>query len=173
MKKKLVIVLSLLSVSGWAWAQNCPSGIPAAGNPQCLPPDALRSPYYQSSAASTQPRGPQWQLTWGAIASDNTTSDVGVAVGHFSRGKAKSEALYRCAEYGSKKCRVLLAYKNQCAVYVQASENGKAVGGVAYAQSGPSIDVASQLGLSACKATRGGGECTIVYSDCTVPELVD
>ncbi|MCI4566751.1 DUF4189 domain-containing protein [Lysobacter sp. CFH 32150] len=150
----------LLALNGVAWGQTaCPGGV-SPGDPRCGP-----SP----NASVPLPRGPQWQLTWGAIASDSTTGDVGTTVGHLSRGEAKREALNKCAAGGAKKCRVVLAYKNQCAVYVAPTEKGESVAGVAFAQGGPSIDVASQLGMSACREARGGGECSVIYSDCTRP----
>jgi hypothetical protein len=156
-------ILALLVFSRLAVAQTaCPEGVPI-GDPRCGP-----SPSWHTSASVPQPRGPEWQLTWGAIAIDLTTGDVGAAVGHFSRGKAKREAMDRCAASGATKCQVKLAYKNQCAVVVWPSNLAPGV----LAQSAQSIDMASQLALSVC-AESSGSECSVVYSDCTVPVLLN
>lgn len=172
--KIIVSVICLLFVVPWtALAQGCPSGIPSGGNPMCIPPNVEGSPYYSAPAAQEVLRS-QWQLTWGAIATDSETGDVGVVVGEFSRSKAKRKAMSRCAADGARKCKVELAYKNQCAVIAWPSENGQPVGGGASViQSGPSVAIATELALKACTAERGGRDtCTIIYSDCTIPVLV-
>lgn len=171
MKTKCFVLLVLSSWTCAVWAQSCPNGIPSAGNPGCIPPGNSASPYYQNYPAS-RPNAPHWQLTWGAIASDES-GDIGVAVGHFSRGKAKRDALEKCATYGAKNCKINLAYKNQCAVIAKPAHNGESIAGTVVVQGGPSIEVASTLALSTCAEERGGsGECKIIYSDCTRPVLV-
>lgn len=45
----------------------CPAGIPAAGNPSCVPPSAWPQ---NAPAQQSVPAGPSWKLTWGAIAID-------------------------------------------------------------------------------------------------------
>ncbi len=175
MNAKCLLLFSLLSWGGWVHAeQGCAPGFTlnasgTPGGPMCIPISG-----YGTTNNTTPPQasGPRWQLTWGAIAMDNTTGDSGVTVGHFSGGKAKREAMLRCAEFGAKRCKIVLAYKNQCAVVVTAAKHGKSVAGPVIAQGGPSIDVARQSALSACTAQRGGGECGVVYSDCTPPVLV-
>lgn len=168
MNAKSLLVLGLLAPMGAAWGQTaCPQGVPP-GDPRCGPSSGV-----SGIDMTPPPSGPRWQLTWGAIASDSTTGDVGTTTGHFSRGKAKREALSKCAALGARSCKLDLAYKHQCAVIAWASENGKSVAGPAITRGGPSIEDASQGALASCKKMRSGGECTIVYSDCTSPVLVN
>jgi uncharacterized protein DUF4189 len=160
---RCLLLFSLLALCGVALGQTaCPGGV-SLGDPRCGP-----SPSGHGSSSPTLPRGPQWQLTWGAIAMDLTTGDVGAGVGFLSRGKAKGEAMTRCSANGAKKCQIQLAFKNQCAVVAWPSRTGIGV----IAQSGSSIEEASQVALSRC-ASHSGSECKIVYSDCTVPVLMN
>lgn len=170
MNAKYLMILSLLCIGGWVHAeQGCPPGFTlnasgTPGGPMCVP-----IPVYGTTNNTTPlpASGPRWQLTWGAIAIDVTTGDIGAAVGYFSRGKAKREAIALCAAKGAKKCKVDLTYKNQCAVVAWPSISG----GRVISFGGPTIEVASELALSTC-ATRGGGECQIVSSECTPPVMV-
>ena len=170
MKSLLLVVL--LSVSGFAYAENgCQDGfIPVnQGNGQTCVAD-YNLPYWKGKNNSNSvPAGPRWKTTWGAVAmSASGTGDVGTSIGKYSKNDAKREAIQRCEASGSK-CKLSLAYHNQCVVIAWASENGKAIGGAAQTQGGPSIEVASKLALTACSKARNGGECTIVYSECTKP----
>jgi hypothetical protein len=112
-------------------------------------------------------------LTWGAIAMDSDTGDVGTSVGKLSRREAKREAIARCAAAGSTDCKLQFVYHNQCAVIAGPSENGKSVGGTAFAQGGATIEIATRLALASCMAKRGGHECAIEYSDCSTPILMN
>lgn len=150
-------------------AQGCPAGIPSAGNPACIPQDRENSPYYQGGQG--QGLEPRWHLTWGAIASDSGTGDIGVAVGKYSKVDAQREALERCADHGATKCKVLLAYHNQCAAIAWPTKNGDLVGGTSVTRGGPSVEDASAGALSSCAAKNYGGLCKIIYSDCTKPVL--
>jgi uncharacterized protein DUF4189 len=149
------------------WAQTaCPEGV-AAGDARCGP-----SPIWHQFVSEPPPSGPRWQLTWGAIAGDRDTGDIGTSVGKFSKREAKREAIARCAVAGSKNCKLQLAYHNQCAVIAGPSENGEIVAGTTIFQGGPSVEIATQIALSACSEKRGGRSCLIDYSDCTEPVLV-
>ncbi|MCY7306521.1 MAG: DUF4189 domain-containing protein [Rhodoferax sp.] len=176
MKAKCLLILSFLCIGGLVHAeQGCPPGFTlnasgAPGGPMCIPISG-----YGTTNNTTPPpaSGPRWQLTWGAIAASSSgTSDIGVSVGHFSKRKAKHEAIERCEMSSRKKCELVLAYKNQCAVIAWPSLNGETIGGTPMSQGGPSIEVASNLALSSCSAKNAGRECKIVYSDCTPPVLV-
>lgn len=168
-----VICLSLLtglclSWAGSAFAQ-CQAGIPAAGNPQCIPPSAWPQNAPAGAAASA---GPTWKLTWGAIAIDLDSGDVGTAVGKPNKRKAEREALNRCEANGAKGCRqVLFAYENQCAVIAWPSVVG--VGAGVIAQSAATVEAASEIALKRCAGTSVGdsGGCRIVYSECSEPVL--
>lgn len=113
------------------------------------------------------PRQPHWKLTWGAIAM-STQSHLGTSVGHFSKGKAKHEAVERCSDVGGTDCEVTITFKNQCAVVAWPSVPG----GDAVAQGAETIEIATDLALSQCSTIQRGGVCRIVYSECTEPVLV-
>lgn len=170
MNTKCLLVLGLMSLSGTTWAQACPGGIPSAGNPGCIPPNNSASPYYQQTP-NLQFRRPEWQLTWGAIATDSN-GNIGVAVGHLYEWTAKRKALSRCRTFGIGDCKINLTYENQCAVFADPTENGKTISGKGAIQSASSIEVATQLALTRCSAQNGGRQCKIIYSDCTQPVLV-
>lgn len=168
-----VICLSLLTGLCLSWAGSasaqCQAGIPAAGNPQCIPPSAWPQNAQPSQAATTEPR---WQLTWGAIAIDLSTGDVGTSVGKPTRKKAEREALARCAKHGASECKKLLfAYENQCAVVAWPDVPGQGTNVIT--QGGPSIEIASGLALRSCEGDSGTGRgCRIIYSECTEPVLI-
>lgn len=165
---KCLLLFALFFSSGFALGQTaCPEGV-QPGDARCGP-----SPPWHTSVSVPQPRGPEWHLTWGAIAMDTDTGDVGTSVGKLSKREAKREAIARCAAAGSMGCKIQFAYHNQCAVIAGPSENGKSVGGTAFAQGGATIEIATRLALSSCTAKQGGGECAIEYSDCTVPALMN
>lgn len=91
----------LLSSCSIAYAQ-CPSGIPSAGNPLCLPPGAPGSPYGGNSSPPPPAVGPKarWRLTWGAFASDAAKAVVGTSTGQFSERAARRKAMDKCASMG-------------------------------------------------------------------------
>lgn len=168
MNAKLLLAIMLLIVARFAYAEGgtCPPGyypIGGQGASGCAP-----IPNYDQSNAQAAPAGPRWKTTWGAVAmsTNSDSGDVGTSVGKYSKREASREAIQKC-EAGGSKCKLSLAYHNQCVVIAWASENGKPVGGAVQTQGGPSIDVASKLALAACSKVRNGGECTIVYSECT------
>lgn len=174
MKTICWLALGLVGVSGVASAQYvigdmqyvCPAGVPW-NDPRCI-----RQPIESDSNLSRpellRPLG-QWKTTWGAIALAESTGDVGVVVGKYLESEAQHEAMNRCAEHGAKDCKLQFAYENQCAVIAWASEDGQLVGGAAVVRGGPSIEDATQGALASCSSRRNGGECKIVYSDCTKP----
>lgn len=169
---KSLLPVALLSLSGIAYAEHgCQDGfIPVnQGNGQTCVAD-YNLPYWKSQNNSVPvPAAPRWKTTWGAVAmSTSGTGDVGTSVGKYSKNDAKDEAIQRC-EAGGSKCKLSLAYHNQCVAIAWASENGIEVGGAVHTQSGPNIVDVSQYALTACSKARNGGECTIVYSECTKP----
>lgn len=174
--KSLMLAVLLISLSGIAHAEHgCQDGfIPVnqGGGQTCVADYNLPHWKNQGGNQSATPTGPQWALTWGAIALDEITGSVGATVGKSSKSGAKKEAMTRCAESGSRNCKLQFAYQNQCAVIAWAAENGNAIGGAASVQSGPSIADASERALASCSSRREGGECVVVYSDCTKPVQV-
>lgn len=170
----LLILLAWGCATGHANAeQGCAPGFFPGGTqpngPVCVPIPGYGTT--NSTTSSPQPNN-YWQLTWGAIATDEATGATGATVGHFSRGKAKRDAMTRCASLGGRDCKVILAYKNQCAVIADPVEGGKLVPGTSISQSGPSIQEASDVALKSCNERNGGKQCQVLYSDCSKPVLI-
>ena len=172
MKLGCLLAFGLLSVSGLTLAQTaCPGGV-AAGSAQCGPSPAAHGVNPQTPVQPTiryVPTG-RWKTTWGAIADDETgTGNIGAAVGKFSELEAGKEAVMRCESLGGGKCKVTLAYENQCVVIASPSVKGKEVGGTPQTQGAESIEVATNLALPKCSKRNAGLECILVYSACTEP----
>ncbi len=160
----------LLSASGLTRAQTaCPGGV-AAGSAQCGPSPTAHGVNPQVPA---QPRiryipDGRWIKTWGAIADDQTgTGNIGVSVGKFSKSAASREAVETCESLGGGKCKVTLAYENQCVVIASPSIEGKEVGGQPQTQSAENLEIATELALPKCSKRNAGLECILVYSACS------
>lgn len=159
------LLLALLSSATVAYAEGrCPPGqypVGGQGVGGCAP--------IPSSNGSAGQSGPvtigRWIKTWGAIATAPSSGDMGASVGKRSKKEAAEEALMRCASHGAKDCRVGISYKNQCVAYAdpEPGSNGTVSASVA-----ASKEQASDLVLSHC-AKRGGGQCKVLYTDCSEP----
>ena len=139
----------------------CPQGV-TPGSTQCLP-----------SGPSAQPAPPaaRWRFTWGAMAEDEETGNVGTSTGKFSRSAAHREAMRKCKAMGGRSCRPIFDYKNNCAVVVEPIQfiDGSSI---AIYRDGSSTEDASGVALASC-AQRNGRECKVNYSNCTRPVLVN
>lgn len=158
------LLFALAGLSSNALAQSCPNGIPAAGNPSCIPPSVSGSVYYggRGVAAPSAAASGRWISTWGAIARDFDTSAVGGVVGRASKRDASSEAVGRCKGYGGKKCEVILAFRNQCGALAWPKTGDSATAG------GSTLAEANERALSACQS-RGSPGCAVVLSGCSDP----
>ncbi|WP_082648568.1 DUF4189 domain-containing protein [Lysobacter capsici] len=162
MYRSLALV-GALSLSGIAVAQSCPSGIPSAGNPVCIPPGQSNSPYYQSGGASVSTTAVKWETRWGAFAIDMKTG-LGTSKGMRSKRAAQNAAISACRNKGGQSCKIQLAYFNQCGVIVQ----GEAGFNVASAET---LERATEIGMKGCSAA-GDRNCTVYFSECSPAELV-
>ena len=172
MKLLCFFASGLLGVSGLALGQTaCPGGV-AAGSAQCGPSPAAHGVHPQAPAQPTIryiPDG-KWKKTWGAIADDQTgTGNIGTSVGKFSKSAASREAVRTCESLGGGKCKVTLAYENQCVVIASPSIEGKEVGGAPHTQSAENLELAIELVLPKCSKRNAGLECIVVYSACSEP----
>lgn len=166
MKAKWLVTLVGFCLSGATLAQYDIGGVhytcPVGANwddPRCIR-EAV------DAGANSPPDNRHWKLTWGAIAVDSTTGDVGTATGKFSKHDAEQQALGRCRTRGAEKCELLLSYEHQCAVIVWPGPNtGRVV-----AQGAATIDSATEIALPKCEQL-GGRDCKVLYSDCTKPVL--
>lgn len=98
---------------------------------------------------------------------DDAIGSVGTSVDMDDERAAREEALRRCVKPGSQNCSVRFTYENQCVALAWPGVLGKPVGLV----SGASTRVAEALALQDCAKT-GGGECRVVYSECTDPKFI-
>lgn len=175
---KLVISFSVIAImcgSPSAVAQNCPIGIPSAGNPLCLPPDHEGSPYYQRRRhQELPPRRAYWRSTWGSIAASIDGSwAVGFSMGKWDKVVAEVEAMEQCRSMGGARCVPVLSYKDRCAVIAWPSSMNSLVKGTPIAKEGASIERASNDALGSCLEKNSDKECRIVYSECTRPVLME
>ncbi|WP_126241438.1 DUF4189 domain-containing protein [Burkholderia gladioli] len=139
----------------------CAPGIPGAGNPGCLPPSALNSPYNQGSGAPALSPAPPpiWRDTWGAIAMDPNTAQSGTVTGLPDKQTATREALNQCRQNGGRACEILVSYYNQCAAVAQRPGGGP----VSVARS-PDKKEAGEMAVEAC---GGKSTCRVVYDACS------
>lgn len=169
MKIPTLLVVGLLASAGNAYAEgNCPPGsypIGGQGAVGCAPISPGDDASTSTNASPSQP-AMRWKKTWGAIAVDPVTGDMGTTIGKFSEREAKREAIKLCKKHGAKTCEVM-SYHNQCGVVAWPS----VVGARITMQGGPSIDAASQKALSVCKE-KAGSDCRIEYANCSEPVLV-
>ncbi|KAF1707042.1 DUF4189 domain-containing protein [Pseudoxanthomonas sacheonensis] len=169
MKSKWLLMLGLLSISGFAWAEGgCPSGmIPYSGTDlsSCGP---IPAGYYgnnndNNSASQAYRPSVRWATTWGAIATDGIKGSLGTAVRMPSKEEAKRTALSQCRANGGLNCEVDLEYYNQCAVMV--------VGDKGYNTArAATIEKATQLGEKTCSSTDTN--CRVYYADCSLAKRI-
>lgn len=158
----LAIVGLLLFFPPLAHAQvGCPPGYypiggGSAGWNSCAPMGSVGQP--------PPDPGPRWATRWGAIAVDNGRSAWGYADGAFTKKRASKAAVGACKKNGGKKCKIYIAYYNQCGALAsgydritsyRAPESGQAEAGA--------VDLCSE-------ETEG---CSVVHSGCSYPELID
>jgi len=147
----------------FAWSQ-C-SGVSSGGGcvpPPCTPGSPLpcnqSAPEQQQVAPAPQP---VWADRWGAIVIAEDTGDAGTASGRTSRTAAVEASMADCASYGAKRCKLELAYHNQCAAVAWSSNKHGTAGA-------PTESMAKSDALKYC----GEASCKIVYSGCSLAERV-
>lgn len=158
---KLPFATLLLIACFWTtatWAQ-CATGINTGGG-NCTPPDAPGMPGSYNASGSIP--AVKWADRWGAIAYDDATGDAGTIEGQESKDKAEREALQICSKTGSRDCKIIFAFHNQCAAVAFGG------GGMAHAGAGTQKE-AEQLAIRTC---GHGDACKIVYSKCSMPERI-
>jgi len=145
----------------------CPPGsypIGGQGVQGCAPiPGASNGGAGPAVSAPPQPLG-EWLTRWGSVAESPTSSLVGTSSNESSERRAVAAAIKKCAAEGAKDCKSSVTYYNQCVAFAVPS-SGKGQG---------SLDTAVDAGTVAGNAIEhcndtGGGKCTIVYSECSLP----
>ncbi|WP_394372390.1 DUF4189 domain-containing protein [Ralstonia wenshanensis] len=140
----------------------CAPGIPSAGNPGCIPPDQQSSPYYQRGQQPVSPP-PVWADRWGAVVVDEQTGQAGLVTGRASRQDAIDAARHDCEKFGSSRCKLQLAYYNQC-VAIGWGQNRFST------SSAPTLQEAEADAMKGCNGITTG--CKIAYSACSLAERV-
>jgi len=161
---RMVFFGATMAFSSAAFAQ-CAPGIPAAGNPGCIPPDQYNSPYSPSAAPAARPAA-KWADRWGSIAMDDKTGKLGTVSQSAAKEKAESQALDRCADNGGLSCQIALTYTNQCVAVAQVP-----TGGPVHMLSGAYLPETESAVLKKCDRD-GNGKCQIAYSKCSYAERV-
>jgi len=146
-----------------AWAQ-CGNGVPSAGNPGCIPPDQINSPYYQGGGNSPPPA--VWESRWGSIALCSTVGRFGATENKSSRSKAEQEALGICTKKGGIDCKIVISYDNECGAFFQ-----KIGGGWTTAAAMKTKALAESAAMKSCEE-HTGAKCEFVYSGCSMPVRV-
>jgi len=166
------LLLLVTTVFGFAPASTmaegaCPPGyypIGGQGVQGCAPiPGAAGGS--APAPAATGPSG-RWNDTWGAIAESPSTELIGAGKNQSSRARAEREALRKCSSEGARDCKVLVAYKNQCAAMLAPTVAGN--GSHTGAGRGPTLNEAIGAAKQACVDGRGG-QCRVLYTDCAEP----
>lgn len=155
-----IFALCLMLISGAAFAQSCPEGIPSAGNPQCLPPTAENSPYYQGDSLQPVVRPVRWIDRWGAIASDDK-GHVGVATELPNASDAQAVAIRDCQNKGGVSCMIDRKFKNQCAAMV-VNHTSSSTANAPF--EGQAIRDATDL----CR-NGSSDKCWVYWSGCSLP----
>jgi hypothetical protein len=161
---RLVLGTALLLPVGVVGAQTaCPQGV-TPGSSVCLP----------TGTAATQnpaPPAPRWRSTWGAFANDSQVAVTGSSSGQLTRWGANRAATAKCKSMGGRECKVVLAFKNQCAVVAEPIED-RPIYNVTY-KPGPTVEEASRTALTECANTNQGHACKVIFSICSNPVLVN
>jgi hypothetical protein len=154
---ELIALLLLLVLSDVTRAQNCQWRQEGTQGPGWY--DSGGSACSSNSGQQKEPMVRQAKR-WGAIATSDTTLNIGVVVGQESKQAASRIAMQRC---GTPDCKIDITYHDQCAAVAWGTRYSAM-------SSASSIDEASEIAMGGCG--KGAGDCKIVYSECSLPERI-
>ena len=167
MRLQCFVVCLLLCLAGFIRAEGrCPDGyFPIGGGSAGWEGCAPMGPIGEEGEAA-QPHEPQWATRWGAIAIGGG-GGFGAAADMTSKRKAEKQAVNQCkATAADKKAKcTVLAYYNQCAVYVWGSSSGGDI------VSDVNISKASSVAMEIC--SKKASDCKIYYSNCSYAQRID
>lgn len=157
---KALVFLLLLLLSGAAQAQQQPGVdcVPTQGQgwQGCAPIDnSVQQPQ------RPQPPPQKWTDHWGAIATNEPTSSLGVANNMASQSEAEQAALTDCQSKHSSTCKLETSYRNGCGALI-----GSTTGYVVTSKT--TLDEAVQAGMLTCTKARYSN-CRVYYSGCSLP----
>lgn len=156
MKNESKLFLFLIAMSP-AMALCCPVGsVAVRGNgwEGCVP----------GQSEQKEASGPRWRARWGAIATDTPKGILGAVNGLSNKRSAEKAALTKCYNDGGQKCVIQITYTNHCVAM--------ATGGSSYGMiSAATLEQAIELTMKKCNANDKN--CSIYYTGCSLPELVE
>jgi len=170
-RRAAVLLLAAIALTGlpiMALAEGrCPPGMFETGSRDfigCAP-----IPGYGGGEAAEEEQSPiemVWADRWGAYASEEGASGLGVVNGRASKAAAEKDAVLDCREVAKQpeKCSVQLSFYNQCAAYAWGGGHGIAASAV---NEKTAIREATRL----CDEASGV-ECLIYHSGCSFQEAV-
>lgn len=163
----------------WVHAEGrCPPGQYPIGDsraPGCAPiPGATGG---ATETPSPVPTG-KWETRWGAIAEDSGAGAsgaplaTGVSESRKSKAEATKVALGQCKAVGGKKCKISIAYFNQCVALADPTKEQLALGrGRSFSYGAETLEQARALAMRKCETAEGGQMCKIIYSACSMSEF--
>lgn len=158
------LVATFFSLFCTTVAAQCGGGINTGGG-NCTPPNAPGMPGYDSS---TQETGYKARVMlpsqWGAIALDDDGKAAGTVNNQPTRRDAISLAIDQCASKGGLKCKLIMAYDNDCAAVAWSP-------GHYFTSAAADVDQAEHDSMRNCNADQPS--CKIVYSGCSIPGQSD
>lgn len=168
---RVALVLLMLFLPRLAMAEGrCPPGqypIGGQGVGGCAP----IATGDEADAPSPKPTG-KWETRWGAIVEDADVLATGVADTRKSKRDATSAATKECERLGGKKCKLRIAYYNQCVAMADPTvESRKRTPGQSTANAEETLELAKSKALQRFEAYGSGQDCTIVYSACSMSEF--
>jgi len=175
---KWVLVFLLCASSSAVWAEGrCPPGHYPVGDQNvggCAPIPGAGS---SGTSISSTPTG-TWETRWGAIVEDmdpdpNRALATGYAVSQKSKRAAVALAKEQCEARGGAKCKLRIAYHNQCVALADPLPvNGRIPAGLTSSASGaPTLEQARALAIENCLAGSKGASCGVSYSACSMSEF--
>lgn len=172
--KKILLTFAILFSPLSVFAEGrCPPGQYPIGDdraPGCAPIPGTAGGS-AAEAGSPVPTG-KWETRWGAIVEDAENLSTGASVSMKSKRQAISAAESECKRLGGKKCKLRLAYYNQCVAIADPDASQIANGGgKSMAVSAQTLERAKLMALEQCRGTDGGQTCTIAYSACSMSEF--
>lgn len=160
MRLMLCLILTLVFVAPTVtYGQTCPHGYMPLGGGQagwsgCAP---------IGNAAQPPDPGPEWATRWGAIAVDPSRSAWGFFDGAPSKRRASKAAVDSCKKNGGKKCKIYIAYYNQCGALASGDNRITTFGA-------PESEQAEREAIRSCSEKTEN--CGVVHSGCSYPQQV-
>lgn len=119
----------------------------------------------QPSTQGQQTQVPQqppmlWATRWGAIATDADKAILSGITDRSSKEDAQHAALIDCQDKGGTKCKVQIAYDNQCAVMILGDKAFNVANAATIAE-------ATKLGTQQCN--KESPNCHVYYAACSKP----